>query len=88
MGKMNFGFTAVQAGQKSSTVNAEPRLIANSTPGKFMITSPVSKALGVAVGENIQFLNNIICHIRILFSYIIIKLLAPLVNLFVIFHLK
>lgn len=59
MGKMNFGFTAVQAGQKSSTVNAEPRLVANSTPGKFVITSPVSKALGVAVGENIMFLNNI-----------------------------
>jgi len=59
MGKMNFGFTAVQAGQKSTTINAEPRLIANSTPGKFMVTSPVSKALGVAVGENIMFLNNI-----------------------------
>lgn len=59
MGKMNFGFTAVQAGQKSTTINAEPRLIANSTLGKFMITSPVSKALGVAVGENIMFLNNI-----------------------------
>ena len=59
MGKMNFGFTAVQAGQKSTTVNAEPRLIANSTVGKFVVTSPVSKALGVAVGENIQFLNNI-----------------------------
>lgn len=59
MGKMNFGFTAVQAGQKSATINAEPRLIVNSTPGKFMVTSPVSKALNVAVGENIQFLNNI-----------------------------
>lgn len=59
MGKMNFGFTAVQAGQKSTTINAEPRLIVNSTPGKFMVTSPVSKALGVAVGENIMFLNNI-----------------------------
>lgn len=59
MAKINFGFSAVQAGQKSSTVNAEPRLIANSTPGKFVITSPVSKALGIAVGENIQFLNNI-----------------------------
>ena len=59
MGKMNFGFTAVQAGQKSTTINAEPRLIANSTPGKFMVTSPVSKALGVAVGVNIMFLINI-----------------------------
>jgi hypothetical protein len=57
--KMQFGFTAVQAGQKSATVNAEPRLIANSTVGKFLITAPVSKAMGVAVGENIMFLNNI-----------------------------
>lgn len=59
MGKINFGFTAVQAGQKSNTVNAEPRLVANSTPGKFVISSPVSKALGIAVGENVMFLNNI-----------------------------
>ena len=28
--KFNVGINAVQAGQKSSTVNAEPRLIANS----------------------------------------------------------
>lgn len=57
--KVQFGFTAIQAGQKSATVNAEPRLIANSTPGKFIITAPVSKAMGIAVGENIMFLNNI-----------------------------
>lgn len=57
--KVQFGFTAVQAGQKSTTVNAEPRLIANSTSGKFVITAPVSKALQLAVGENIMFLNNI-----------------------------
>ena len=58
-GKFNFGVQAVQAGQKSSTVNAEPMLIANSTPGKFVITAPVSKALNIAVGENVMFLNNI-----------------------------
>lgn len=57
--KMSFGFNAVQAGQKSSTVNAEPMLIANSTAGKFVVTAPVSKAMQVAVGENIMFLNNI-----------------------------
>lgn len=57
--KVQFGFNAVQAGQKSTTVNAEPRLIANSTGGKFVITAPVSKALQIAVGENIMFLNNI-----------------------------
>lgn len=58
-GKFNFGVQAVQAGQKSATVNAEPQLIANSTAGKFVITSPVSKALNIAVGENVMFLNNI-----------------------------
>lgn len=57
--KVQFGFTAVQAGQKSSTVNAEPRLVVNSTMGKFSMTAPVSKAMNVAVGENIMFLNNI-----------------------------
>lgn len=57
--KVQFGFSAVQSGQKSATVNAEPRLIANSTSGKFVITSPVSKAMNIAVGENIMFLNNI-----------------------------
>lgn len=58
-GKFNFGVQAVQAGQKSATVNAEPQLICNSTIGKFVVTAPVSKALDVAVGENIMFLNNI-----------------------------
>lgn len=57
--KLMFGVNAVVAGQKSSTVNALPQLIANSTVGKFVITSAVSKALGVAVGENVMFLNNI-----------------------------
>ena len=57
--KLSFGVTALQSGQKSSTVNAEPQLIANSTAGKFVITSPVSKALNIAVGENVMFLNNI-----------------------------
>lgn len=59
LGKLSFGVTAVQAGQKSATVNAEPVLVANSTAGKFVVTSPVSKALNIAVGENIMFLNNI-----------------------------
>ena len=57
--KMQFGFNSVQAGQKSATINAEPRLIANSTTGKFSVTAPVTKAMGIAVGENVMFLNNI-----------------------------
>lgn len=58
LGKMSFGVKAIVAGQKSATVNALPQLIANSTLGKFTITAPVSKALGIAVGENLMFLNN------------------------------
>ena len=56
---MKFGFNSVQAGQKSATLNAEPRLIANSTAGKFSLTAPVTKLMGIAVGENVMFLNNI-----------------------------
>lgn len=56
---IKFSFNAVVAGQKSATVNAQPQLVANSTAGKFSITSVVSKALNVAVGENIMFINNI-----------------------------
>ena len=59
LGKISFGVSAVVAGQKSSTVNAAPQLVANSTKGKFTITSPVSKALGIAPGENMMFMNNI-----------------------------
>ena len=59
MNKLSFGVNAVQAGQKTSAVNAAPQLIVNSTVGKFSITPPVSKALNIAVGENIMFLNNI-----------------------------
>ena len=56
--KVSFGFSAVVAGQKTSG-NNEPQLIVNSTKGKFTITSPVTRAMGVAVGEYIQFVNNI-----------------------------
>lgn len=56
---LKFGVTAVVSGQKSNVVNAEPQLVANSTNGKFTITAPVSKALGIAAGENVMFLNNI-----------------------------
>lgn len=56
---IKFGINAIMAGQKSALLNATPQLIAKSTPGQFTITSPVSKALGIAVGENVMFLNNI-----------------------------
>lgn len=57
--KLQFGLSAVQAGQKTSVVNAAPQLIANSTHGKFVITSAVSKKLCIAVGDTVMFLNNI-----------------------------
>lgn len=56
--KVSFGFSAVVAGQKTSG-NNEPQLIANSTKGKFTVTAPVTRAMGVAAGEYIQFVNNI-----------------------------
>lgn len=59
MKTLKFGVNAVVSGQKSSVVNAEPQLLANSTNGKFTITAPVSKALSIAAGENVMFLNNI-----------------------------
>lgn len=59
LGNIKFGISAVQSGQKVSTINAAPQLIVNSTTGKFTITSPVSKRLNIAVGETVMFLNNI-----------------------------
>ena len=59
MKKMFFGNPSViSSGQKSSVVNATPQLIANSTSGKFTVTGPVSKAMSVAVGERIMFLDD------------------------------
>jgi hypothetical protein len=55
---IKFGINAIMAGQKSSLVNATPQLIVKSTQGQFTITSPVSKALAIAAGENVMFFNN------------------------------
>lgn len=52
-GKMSFGFSAVNAGQRN--VSYEPELVANSASGSFRITPPVSKALGLQAGDNIMF---------------------------------
>lgn len=57
--KIKFGVNAIQSGQKSSLVNATPQLLVKSTKGQFTITAPVSKALGIAAGEYVMFLNNI-----------------------------
>lgn len=52
-----FGFSAVNAGQRA--VNYEPQIIAVSTEGGFRLTPPVTKALGIAAGDNVMFVNNI-----------------------------
>lgn len=54
---MNFGFSAVHAGQRAT--NFEPQLFAVSTEGNFRITSPVSKILDLSHGEYIMFLSNV-----------------------------
>jgi len=55
---IKFGISAVQSGQKGNA-NVYPRLYANSSNGQFKVTGLVTKALGVKVGDNIMFLNNI-----------------------------
>lgn len=55
---IKFGISAVQSGQKGNA-NIAPRLYANSSNGQFKVTGLVTKALGVKVGDNIMFLNNI-----------------------------
>lgn len=54
-GKMTF--RPVATGVR--VTNYEPELIAVTTAGNFRVTPPVSKALGLATGDYIMFLNNI-----------------------------
>lgn len=56
-GKMSFGFSAVNAGQRNVTYN--PEIVVNSAPGAFRITPPVSKALFIGHGDNIMFVTNV-----------------------------
>lgn len=60
MGKINFtgAIQPIVSGQKSTAINAEPQLIANSTLGKFQLTSAATKALGIAKGEYVKFFDN------------------------------
>jgi len=51
------GFAGCISGQRNVVV--APQVIACSTEGGFRITPPVSRALGVANGDNIYFVNNI-----------------------------
>lgn len=56
-GKMSFGFSIVNAGQRRT--EEEPQLVVVSTLGSFRITRSVSKALGIANGEYAMFINNV-----------------------------
>lgn len=56
--KLSFSFNAVNAGQRA--VKDEPQLVVGSTPGSFRITKIVSRVLGIAHGEYVMFINNIV----------------------------
>lgn len=58
---MNFkiGISPVASGQRTSALEVEPQLIVKAGRGSFGLTATASKSMGVAVGENIQFHNNI-----------------------------
>ena len=53
---LSFGMGIVNAGQRA--VSEEPELVVVSTPGSFRMTGQVSKALGIAHGEYVMFINN------------------------------
>lgn len=53
---LSFGMGIVNAGQRAA--NEEPELVIVSTPGSFRMTAQVSKALGIAHGEYVMFINN------------------------------
>lgn len=55
--KSAFGFSAVNAGQRN--VSVDPQLIVLSTQGGFRLTAPVTKALGIAPGDYVMFINNV-----------------------------
>ena len=57
MKKLQFGFAAVNAGQRNTSV--EPQLVATSTEGNFRLTAPVTRALGIRPGENVMFISNL-----------------------------
>lgn len=57
MKSMMFGFAAVNAGQRN--VSVEPQVIATSTEGGFRLTAPATRALGIAAGDNVMFINNV-----------------------------
>lgn len=55
-GKLSFGMSVVNLAKRS--VVAEPELVANTTPGSFRLTAPVTRALGIASGDYVMFVGN------------------------------
>lgn len=55
-GKLSFGMSVVNLAKRG--VVAEPELIANTTPGSFRLTAPVTRALGIASGDYVMFVGN------------------------------
>lgn len=53
---LSFGMGIVNAGQRA--VSEGPELVVVSTPGSLRMTAQVSKALGIAHGEYVMFINN------------------------------
>ena len=53
---IKFGFGVVQSGQRKASY--DPELAVLSTHGGFRITPQVSKALGIANGDYVMFINN------------------------------
>ena len=54
--KLQLGFNTVNVGRRKS--EDEAQLVVLSTEGSFKITAPVAVALGVKVGEYVQFVDN------------------------------
>lgn len=55
-GKLSFGMSVVNLAKRG--VVAEPELVANTTPGSFRLTAPVTRALGIASGDYVMFVGN------------------------------
>jgi hypothetical protein len=56
--KTMFGVDSVENGHRTVAINHEPQLIVSTTMGRFVITSPVSRALNLNVGDNVMFVSN------------------------------
>ena len=56
-GKLAFGMNIVSSAKRGAT--SEPELIVNGTTGSFRMTSSLTRALGLANGDYVMFINNV-----------------------------